>query len=729
MAEQRQPFRFRLPWLPAPRSSAPTQAPRPTVETQARRPTVETQAPTQPTTTTIPTQRPTVGTQAPTQPTTTTIPTQRPPFRPAGIAPTQPPPPPQAQAPPRTESQPSSPVRGATESRVTSQPASPSPRATETRVTSQPESPSRATTESRVTSQPSSPSRAAPQSRASSLPPSPSRAAPQTRPASLPQFPSRTVSQPQPALQTAPQPRSPSRLAPQPAGRTSSQPSSPSQTTSQLQPTAGLVPQPPSPPKKLQPTTQESSQQTPSPTQPPSSVSEREEQKPALSQLESQEPQSKIETTSEIVSNSQKEPQSKIETASEIISDSHKQPQSKTEITSEIVSNSQKQTPIETTSQPDGAATQPSYASGPVAVAAPTSKADPEAPAPPQISDSSTIKTGPKPLPESERKSEETKERKEIVQENREEEKINGPASEEPIQRTITELLTGALGSKIQTKEQPIVTFQKEQKQQEKQEVPERKETLTASGSHEKQFKTVFSTPRMDRNNVSQSHQKPGTFTGERANLHKGIREDISKFVHKMGTGDPKQLMSGKPASVITLAGENRGATMHLGSESGKKEVSVHIRRGYKINPDESAEATTDGEGSSKGRSSKNSMTKENLATKAYVNSNTQSINNSILFNGSVTERNPGVQLALSGNPTEPINSNGETESLETRKAEFNITPAEKLTYEPTVRRRCLRGLFLESSDSDPDNPEKPRRHGCRYSCGEKREDKEIGVL
>jgi hypothetical protein len=256
-----------------------------------------------------------------------------------------------------------------------------------------------------------------------------------------------------------------------------------------------------------------------------------------------------------------------------------------------------------------------------------------------------------------------------------------------------------------------------------KEDIFERKKTTTISPNGE-----TIKTART-RSAFGESHQKTSMSNGEKVPLQKEIREDISKFVHNLGMEHMEHPIGEKPVSVVTLAGENRGATMYVGSESSRKDGSVHIHRGYKINPDESSEATTDGEGSSRGRSSKDLLTKEDPARKAYINSNTQSVNNSILFETSVSERSPGVQLSLSYNDEEPSKNSNKPVRLETRKAEFQVTPAEKLSYEPKVRRRCLRGLFLESSDSDPDNPEKPRRHGCRYSCGQKRKDKDIGVL
>ncbi|KAF9686812.1 hypothetical protein SADUNF_Sadunf02G0028700 [Salix dunnii] len=247
-----------------------------------------------------------------------------------------------------------------------------------------------------------------------------------------------------------------------------------------------------------------------------------------------------------------------------------------------------------------------------------------------------------------------------------------------------------------------------------KEDIFETKKTTTISPNGET-IKTAGT-----RYAFGESHQRKSMSNGEKVPLHKEIGEDISKLAHKLGMEHMKHPMGEKSVSIVTLAGENRGATMNMGFESTRKDRSVHIHRGYKINPDESSEATTDGEGSSKGRSSEDLLTKEDSARKAYINSNTQSVNNSMLFETSVGERNPGVQLSLSYNDEEPSKNSSKPVHLETRKAEFQVTPAEKLSYEPTVKRRCLRGLFMESSDSDLDNPEKPRRHGCRYNCGKK---------
>lgn len=234
-----------------------------------------------------------------------------------------------------------------------------------------------------------------------------------------------------------------------------------------------------------------------------------------------------------------------------------------------------------------------------------------------------------------------------------------------------------------------------------------------------KQSKTTAS-HKSNKNVAGASRQKFMESNGEGISMQKEIKNDISKLTQKMATEQ------GKPVSVITLVGENKGATMQLGSQ---KDGAVHIHRGYKLHYDGSTEATTGGEESSKDKRPKESNTKEDQMTKAYMNSNSQGINNSIVFNSHITERNPGIHLTLTENPTEPIKTATNANQLVAHKAEANITPAQKLTYETTIRRRCLRGLIMESSDSDPDNPEKPRRHGCRWSYGDMNKDKEIDLL
>lgn len=226
------------------------------------------------------------------------------------------------------------------------------------------------------------------------------------------------------------------------------------------------------------------------------------------------------------------------------------------------------------------------------------------------------------------------------------------------------------------------------------------------------------------RNKTHGAHHKPN---GEQVPLRKTIKADMSEFANQMGMGDPKNVISDTPVSVITLAGENRGASMQMESDSSKREKPVHIHRSYKINPDESPEATTtDAEESSEGKKLGDERSMEDQLMEAYVNNNAQGVNNSIVFNSSIIEGNPGVHMVVNHLPKEPVHSKDKTSCPETRKAEVNMSRAEKLTYQPTVRRRCLRGLLLETSDSDP---EKPRRHGCLVACQKGDRENNIDVL
>ncbi|BFG17786.1 hypothetical protein CerSpe_040600 [Prunus speciosa] len=337
----------------------------------------------------------------------------------------------------------------------------------------------------------------------------------------------------------------------------------------------------------------------------------------------------------------------------------------------------------------------------------PASQAEPKEAIPQPNAEIDTIGVDQKQLPESETESKEDKEETKVVQVLTKEEKTNDPGYGEPMQEAVIQLHAAVTGSGEQT-QGPVGVASQAEEQHEKQETSERTETFATTSSSSKPMKT----PK-DRSTSRKSFQTIVSSTAEQAPPHKEIKEDACKL-HKQATGNQ---MLENLVSVITLTGENRGASIHSSSEPAKEEESVHIRRSYKSNPDDSLESATDEEVNNKDRSFEDGTSQDDQQTSAYINSNVQSINNAIVFNSFVTEGNPGVEAVFPQNPAESHN------------AQFTKTPSEKLTHESTVRRRCLRGLFLEPSDSDPDNPEKPRRHGCRYSCGGKRTDTEIGIL
>ncbi|XP_050366450.1 uncharacterized protein LOC126784942 [Argentina anserina] len=267
------------------------------------------------------------------------------------------------------------------------------------------------------------------------------------------------------------------------------------------------------------------------------------------------------------------------------------------------------------------------------------------------------------------------------------------------------------------TKDSLGVALQADQRQ-EKNESFDRKVIQSTTSSGEKSMKTEKSSSRV-------SIQKMVASSGERAPPKKEIKEDVSK-VDKLAI--PHQMLD-KPVGVVTLTGENRGAEMLLSSEPEKREEPVHIHRSYKLNPDDNEATTTDGEVSTTEEMFEDQMNEGDQQRGTYINSNVQSVNNSIVFNSSVTGRNPGVAIFPSNLPESIISHKDKSDLPQTHKSQVIQTPANRLAHESTVRRRCLRGLLLESSDSEPENPAKPRRHGCRYVCGKESKETDVGIV
>ncbi|KAJ7966767.1 proteoglycan 4 [Quillaja saponaria] len=535
---------------------------------------------------------------------------------------------------------------------------------TETQSPAQP-----TTTESKVSLQPASLSQPPSQTRDNSSMPSPSRTT-QSREASVPHSPSRTGPQSQASSLRPSSTRTASKSQP------AAQHRSPTPLASEH---AGQT---------LQTTAQDSTGLTQNITHPALLASQQEKPTVAVPKPESQESQSEKE------------------------------------LQSDSISNSQEYIQVKSTSEPDSEKLQINQVSANEQKAAAPSTEAIKTTSPNQKKKSISIRDNPNPVSETQSNFHETgQEEENAVRETMKVQRTEDQEIGKPMQSSTAESNT-ASASGTKPKDLLTMAFQAEKNQHDAAKTFDRKDISIPGG---KENKIVRSTSPVNRDISSISHQKPVVSNGEGVPLQKEIKEDISNFFHKLAAGNSLLPMDDKPVSVVTLAGDNRGATMHIGSESAKKEESVHIYRAYKVNPDESPDMTTDEEGSFR-KGSKESN-KEDKLPRTYVNNNIQNVNNSIMFDSSITGENPGVHLFLPHTPAESIRLNEKPAVIETRKAEFNITPAEKLTYQTNVRRRCLRGLFLESSDSDQDNPEKPRRHGCRYNCVEKKKEKGNGIL
>nr|XP_043616309.1 vegetative cell wall protein gp1-like [Erigeron canadensis] len=163
-------------------------------------------------------------------------------------------------------------------------------------------------------------------------------------------------------------------------------------------------------------------------------------------------------------------------------------------------------------------------------------------------------------------------------------------------------------------------------------------------------------TEAMNLHKFETKSQKAKPTSTTRLPLHREIKDDISQLINKiLATSLPKQHIDEKHASIITLAGENNGASMHLASDSSIKPDS---KLGDHYNNQET--------------------------TKAILNSNAQGVNNSMMFNSSATERNPGVHLRISRDlPNINDSDMSDTDSMEMQRAEVNLIPPQKLVYNP----------------------------------------------
>ncbi|OEL25284.1 hypothetical protein BAE44_0013700 [Dichanthelium oligosanthes] len=127
--------------------------------------------------------------------------------------------------------------------------------------------------------------------------------------------------------------------------------------------------------------------------------------------------------------------------------------------------------------------------------------------------------------------------------------------------------------------------------------------------------------------------------------LHKELKAGVADMVHKLsasapssGDGHERPTSSAAGTTVITLAGENKGASMKIDGAAlanGKADsASGKDRRGHKL------------DGSVVVASEKEQAGSKGLT--AFVNSNVQVINNSLLLQSSCNGGDPGVHLKLS---------------------------------------------------------------------------------
>lgn len=125
--------------------------------------------------------------------------------------------------------------------------------------------------------------------------------------------------------------------------------------------------------------------------------------------------------------------------------------------------------------------------------------------------------------------------------------------------------------------------------------------------------------------------------------------------------GSRKQLSDSEELGmrVITIAGENKGAYMEIIQSPKKNQVGdkphlLHNKGNSQIRnhgSDSESSSGSDKEGKKKKDKGQKGKVTSSLPMSAFMNSNVQSVNNSILYNCSCTQHDPGVHLSLSRKP------------------------------------------------------------------------------
>ncbi|MED6119108.1 hypothetical protein PIB30_008619 [Stylosanthes scabra] len=178
-----------------------------------------------------------------------------------------------------------------------------------------------------------------------------------------------------------------------------------------------------------------------------------------------------------------------------------------------------------------------------------------------------------------------------------------------------------AKSSKASLKPQSKLLEPEEKEKEMHKHVKARKSKGIASNSGTKSNKDPFSgvfRPRrrtqqvVERNLMFATSKFMSSISPEKTALPKGIACDVSRFLHKLSTVEQSE--------VVTVAGDNRGATMQVGNSAEEAE------------PEDSTEVITDME-----ENTEKELTKDDEIGMAYVNSNIQSINNSVMVHGSIT--------------------------------------------------------------------------------------------
>ena len=154
--------------------------------------------------------------------------------------------------------------------------------------------------------------------------------------------------------------------------------------------------------------------------------------------------------------------------------------------------------------------------------------------------------------------------------------------------------------------------------------------------------------------------QEPNHHNQSHNHNHNHQGNNTNKTHHKQPLSDSENIMGTR---AITIAGQNKGAVMEiLRSPSSNKTggAGPHSSRGFhgtgekgrRLQSSSSSSSSDEGEGKKKTtKNPNNNANNNNLPMKAFMNSNVQMINNSLVYNSMATHHDPGVHLRISRKP------------------------------------------------------------------------------
>ena len=161
--------------------------------------------------------------------------------------------------------------------------------------------------------------------------------------------------------------------------------------------------------------------------------------------------------------------------------------------------------------------------------------------------------------------------------------------------------------------------------------------------------------PRQWHNGNGEFHRETGESRSHISSHHgkhvagKESHESKEKGIHRKPSDSEDSGMR-----VITIAGENRGAYMELIQSQKKQEPSHLHKKGTSKEKTDGAESesSSSGEGNTNGKDKNNKgRAASSFPMAAYMNSNVQCVNNSLLYHTSCSHHDPGVRLSLTKKP------------------------------------------------------------------------------